>query len=124
MRAHICKWQGCNKLIDEISLYCDRHEPVVEAKRKKNRNELAMMFRAKTGPSVYNSPRWKNLRRRKLAQEPLCERCAQIATLVHHKDRDTSNWRMENMESLCSRCHIDEHRHGRKPKGVNKNPYL
>ena len=65
-----------------------------------------------------NSGQWKRLRAQYRRAHPLCERCeAQgrtvLAQEVHHKqpcgddvDRQLS-W--ENLESICSPCHIAEH---------------
>ena len=62
---------------------------------------------------------WKKIRDRKLNADPLCERCEAkgrvvVAVLVHHKDRNPLNNKPENHESLCDRCHDDEHKNDRK----------
>ena len=41
-----------------------------------------------------------------------CERCGyqKIEILqVHHKDRDTKNNNLENLELVCPNCHYEEH---------------
>ena len=58
---------------------------------------------------------WSKIRDMKLNEDPLCERCMKVgidepATRVHHKDRDSSNNREENLESLCKPCHEAEHK--------------
>lgn len=50
-----------------------------------------------------------------MSSDPLCERHMAIgapivAVLVHHKDRDETNTREDNLESLCVECHEAEHR--------------
>jgi hypothetical protein len=52
---------------------------------------------------------WKKAGYRKGAA---CERCRSERPhlLVHHKDRDPYNNEFSNLETLCRRCHIREHR--------------
>src|SRR3990167_2980963 len=41
-----------------------------------------------------------------------CSRCPWTKRLdIHHKDRDKRNQSPENLEVLCHRCHMQEHRH-------------
>jgi 5-methylcytosine-specific restriction endonuclease McrA len=58
---------------------------------------------------VYNTKRWRLLRRRKLFLTPLCEcGCDRIATDVHHiKDIEQGGdpWSLDNLESLTHECH-------------------
>ena len=59
--------------------------------------------------------RWHKIRNYKLGINPLCERCKITprvipAALVHHKDRNPKNNRMNNLESLCVECHNAEHK--------------
>jgi 5-methylcytosine-specific restriction endonuclease McrA len=63
---------------------------------------------------IRNSPRWRWLRKVKLAQSPLCEDCAahgcvEAATQVHHLEpivrRPDLAFEMENLRSLCTTCH-------------------
>ncbi|OAV64550.1 HNH endonuclease [Bacteroidales bacterium Barb6] len=73
---------------------------------------------------IYNSERWRSLRLRKFAANPLCEVCEEKGLTVpaediHHiksfmgtDDRVTRNqlaYDMENLMSLCKRCHQIEH---------------
>lgn len=64
--------------------------------------------------SVYNSKRWKILRRHKLNACPICERChKQLATDVHHKQAIQAGgnpWLLSNLEALCHPCHSMETR--------------
>jgi len=56
-----------------------------------------------------NDARWKRVRRRKLAEQPGCQRCDQPATDVHHIDgrglAGPEGYAIENTESLCHSCH-------------------
>ena len=39
-----------------------------------------------------------------------CLRCPNVADLVHHKDWDEHNDRIDNLEPLCKSCHGKEHK--------------
>jgi 5-methylcytosine-specific restriction protein A len=63
---------------------------------------------------VYNSKRWRILRRKKLGLNPICEHCDNtLADHVHHI-RDIQQggdpWTMANLEALCHSCHSIETR--------------
>ena len=61
----------------------------------------------RVGRSVYNSKRWRILRRRKLTLNPICERCDErLATDVHHVHGvEQDPWSLDGLESLCHACH-------------------
>lgn len=45
-----------------------------------------------------------------LRRIPICQRCGVAwSRHMHHRDRNTSNRRPENLEALCERCHQAEH---------------
>ena len=66
----------------------------------------------------YVSETWRKCRLAYLQKEPLCERCGNPATQVHHKARLTPDnirdpaiaLNFDNLEALCDRCHQQEHR--------------
>lgn len=70
----------------------------------------------------YHSKRWQRLRKQKLILDPTCERCAKRkiyvpAYFVHHKEYITDKnyeddnifFNIDNLESLCKKCHNQEH---------------
>ena len=68
--------------------------------------------------SFYSSKRWKNTQAAYMAsQNYICERCGNMARIVHHikyitpnniQDPNiTLNW--DNLEALCMDCHTREH---------------
>lgn len=74
---------------------------------------------------LINSQRWKELRRRKLREQPLCEVCesegrSTLATEVHHRtpvESVVGETHMEslmfgyaNLMSVCHECHAEIHR--------------
>lgn len=78
---------------------------------------------------LYNSAKWKKVRKLKLAISPFCERCQEkglynSAYIVHHKDYITQEnyqdgnvfFNLDNLESLCIECHNKEHFEGKDKK--------
>lgn len=74
---------------------------------------------------LINSQRWKELRKRKLQECPICEACesegrSTLATEVHHRtpvESVASDAQMEalmfsytNLMSVCHACHAEIHR--------------
>ena len=108
-RRKICLWPGCNRLTAET--YCFAHAIAAEKKRKKKALDAQKKHIERIGGKVvYSTQHWQKLRKAKLAQNPLCERCGVLATLVHHRDHNSGNMAWENLESLCADCHRDEHK--------------
>ena len=98
-----CRHQGCPEITTEG--YCQKHkrEDVKEYdKRRGSRIERGY------------TKEWLRVRIMKLARDPLCERCLikgidKQADIVHHRDRNPRNNMSYNLESLCFRCHDNEH---------------
>ena len=74
--------------------------------------------------SMINTTRWRELRRWKLSQCPLCERCAEegrttAATEVHHispvedvsgrREMERRMFDPHNLRALCHDCHVRTH---------------
>ena len=57
------------------------------------------------------SEHWKNLKKEKKKVNPVCERCGAKRKLdVHHKHyRSLYDVILEDLETLCRRCHKKEH---------------
>lgn len=67
----------------------------------------------------YNSKKWRRISKKYLdTQYRICERCGNVANVVHHKEyitpeniKDpmiTFDWK--NLEALCNDCHNKEHK--------------
>lgn len=90
-------------------------------KQKREKAKRKQTDRRKRRQYVYYSNRWSELRRAKLMEQPLCERCLKMgiytpAEDVHHIDSflDHENWRAyaydyANLMSLCKSCHATIH---------------
>lgn len=70
----------------------------------------------------YKTKKWQKLRQQKLILNPLCERCDKKeiknpAYFIHHKEYVTDEnymddsvfFNIDNLESLCKKCHNEEH---------------
>lgn len=101
----------CKNVVSKSERCCQDCEPYL----KKEIRRYDSARDESPGRKYLHSNLWRRVRGMKLSEQPLCERhLAQgevvPAVLVHHKDRNEFNTLKENLESLCSRCHEDEHK--------------
>ena len=68
----------------------------------------------RAGKDIYRTKRWRLVRRRKLHDFPICERCQLVlATEVHHVQDIADGgdpYSPTNLASLCASCHSKEGR--------------
>ncbi len=101
-----CRMPGCPHLTPSGETYCEEHKREQHRtynKKRKSANELGYNFN------------WAKVRKQKIKRNPLCERCegqgkTKQTEVVHHINEDPKDNRMENLESLCNRCHLKTHR--------------
>lgn len=93
-------------------------KPEKEQKRQVNKEDRQ---------EIYQSKKWKDLRKAKLMKDPLCEICLQKnkvtpAIDVHHLDsflnydglkRLEVAYNYDNLLSVCKICHAELHKNGR-----------
>jgi 5-methylcytosine-specific restriction enzyme A len=94
-----CSHAGCNALV--ASGRCEKHKQAEQRRYDDSRKDDPFH-------KIYSSARWRKLRYIKLSKTPLCERCFEPATDVHHKReiRDGGDvFDYDNLESLCHACH-------------------
>ena len=96
----ICKYVGCNKLIDENG-YCEKHQATA---RKQYTNKHKHLY----------NYQWQKVRARFLKENPLCKECfnkgrIEPATVVDHirphKGDEELFWMYDNYQALCKSCH-------------------
>ena len=101
---HPCGYPGCPNLTNDR--FCDVHKKKVDSTYNKyERDNFSRTF--------YNSPRWRELRKRKLSISPLCEECKKNgtfvkATMVDHITpikQGGEAFDINNLQSLCWSCH-------------------
>lgn len=99
-----CRFPGCAKLTN--ATYCEEHKKEMD----KRYNQYERDHFSKT---FYNTPKWRDTRKRKLAISPFCEECRKNgtivkATIVDHiipVKQGGAPYEMENLQSLCWSCH-------------------
>ena len=92
--TRLCNEGGCN----EVASYrgrCQYHANV-------NDRRIARADR-----QLYQTKRWAMTRKRKLHLDPLCNRCGEIATDVHHIHGvgNANPFDLSTLEALCHPCH-------------------
>lgn len=100
MPVKLCRTRGCRQL----ATYRGRCRDCAA------KNERA----THSNKAIYNSRRWRVLRKRVLFEQPLCEApvdggvCGEIATDVDHKtpiEEGGDPWSRANVQALCHPCH-------------------
>lgn len=94
-----CRVRGCGRTT--ASGYCEQHAAEREARARAARRR---------GPRVYDTARWRELRRAVLAERPLCEDgCGARSREVDHRVRVALRPELAfdraNLVALCKRCH-------------------
>jgi 5-methylcytosine-specific restriction protein A len=99
-----CKYPLCSELIETGERFCPSHkQPTSEYEKKRN----------SINSKVYNTT-WRRLRRLKLNNNPLCERCLAKGKVIQAEEVDhvisVSQQPelllvMDNLQSLCTPCH-------------------
>ena len=98
----------------------DHHKPL----NKNNLNEKAL-YASKNKEKrnflrhIYNSKKWKELRKLYISEHPKCEICGADACQVHHikrfslgkskKEIEQLAYDYNNLMSLCKHCHLSKH---------------
>lgn len=101
---HPCRYPGCPELTNES--YCEKHKKLVNQQYNKyQRDDFSKNF--------YNTPRWREKRKRYLQQHPFCVECLKggtyvKATMVDHIipiKQGGSMFDDDNLQGLCWSCH-------------------
>lgn len=106
----------CRCITTNANGYCDAHQP--KPRERSKESDRRYNEQRPERHKFYHSKDWKALRRIKVAKNPVCERCLERGVItptqiVHHKitiEEDYSKrLDLDNLESLCRRCHNEEH---------------
>ena len=98
-----CRYPNCSELTNDR--YCDKHKKMIDSEY----NRTSRPFK-----HLYNTNRWKTLRKQFLREHPLCEECkkngvVEAATVVDHikphQGDEELFWDQNNWQSLCKQCH-------------------
>lgn len=113
-----CRKAGCNRLTQDASGYCDRHQEWGRQKAEEalaKRRQTADDRRGTAHERGYDRA-WARVRGAFLRAHPLCNRCSRPAETAHHikpvEEAPDLRLTWDNLEALCRDCH--ERHHGRK----------
>jgi 5-methylcytosine-specific restriction protein A len=89
--ASPCRNRSCPATTLHRSGYCEKHRPK----------------RPSSASRGYDKA-WQRIRDEYLTYHPLCERCRETATDVHHKRGIEAGHGWNNLEALCHKHHSEE----------------
>lgn len=107
MKAKLCGWAGCNKIVTSGKYFCEYHQNISDENRRKN------AFHNATRYADYHDPLWRSESKKYLNEKGCCEKCGSTEGLqVHHiiPVRYAPQLFMEraNWQVLCRNCHQAE----------------
>ena len=93
-----CKHPNCPELVDYGSKYCLPHQRQAEARERQDRG---------TSHARGYTRLWQKIRLMFLRAHPVCEKCGQAATEVHHIKplAHGGTHAAGNLMALCKACH-------------------
>jgi 5-methylcytosine-specific restriction protein A len=108
MKKTICNYPGCAELIEPNETYCDIHK-----KEKKETISTPFKSAVRFNGLLYNTARWRKLRREILNKHPYCSECGigknETILEVHHIIAPRGNEDLffdeTNLVSVCPVCH-------------------
>jgi len=104
-----CKEYGCKALVKRG--YCELHSNIRKEKYRNN-NKLYDQARGSRHVRGYDT-RWTKFRLYYLRQHPICSKCANPATLIHHivdLKKHGDKYEDSNLQPLCVACHNKIHK--------------
>lgn len=117
----VCAHPGCSRTTD--SRYCDIHSNNTKSKHKQYEESRT----DKEYNTFYQSKKWKDIRQAVLQRDfYMCQECKRngittVGNIVHHIVELKDDWDlrldMNNLETVCSACHNQEHK--KTKKGLN-----
>jgi len=100
-KAKICCSPGCNKLIPVGKAYCDKCQPPAR---------IPFQNAIRSNEGLYNTNRWRKLRKKVLSETPYCIKCGADSGLeIHHKIPPRGDielfYEESNCVPVCRVCH-------------------
>jgi 5-methylcytosine-specific restriction endonuclease McrA len=119
MRLKICREPGCSTLVPVTETYCDKHR----------RERVPFANAVSTNAGLYNTVRWRALRKKVIAERPYCSCCGisrgESRLEVHHvvppRGNEEPFFDEGNLMVVCGDCHkkITAREIGKR----NRNPW-
>lgn len=113
-----CRTINCGNLTRET--YCEIHKRTDLENLQQKRKEYNREIRSPKLNQFYSSSEWQRARAVAIERDNhLCQRCLKAGTLkraelVHHKVEVKDDWSqrlaLDNLESLCHKCHNKHHK--------------
>lgn len=109
MIKRLCLFPGCDCFRIDGEGYCSKH---LEWGRNKEEERKRKAFEKahRANEELYKTAEWRNLRRKKLLECPVCEICgSEINLQVHHRKAPRGNpdlfFDIFNLQTVCADCH-------------------
>ena len=101
----------CKALLCERRWRNGKLESPAQLRRRKYCDRKCSSQACDAKPSLSRLPSTTHHHARKLVPPGPCARCGRPNAIdVHHRDRDHTNNSLDNLERICRKCHIAEHR--------------
>lgn len=118
MKAYLCPFPGCLLTVEAQGRYCPRHahlQPAKDAAQAQAATKRWEAHHARNEYSrLYNTARWRTLRREHLARYPNCVRCGEpgntVDHIIPHRGDEALAYDTGNLQTLCARCHAGKSR--------------
>src|SRR5574344_1864672 len=104
MIKKLCNFPCCSNYAVDKHTYCEEH-----LKQSQERHQNFMNAK-RANTSLYNTQRWRTLRKEHLKEQPYCVCCGSTENLtVDHIFEARGNEELffnpDNLQTLCSTCH-------------------
>jgi 5-methylcytosine-specific restriction protein A len=112
MPSFPCRHPGCPTYVPDRPGYCATHAGEAGTERRAADRWYDEHHRDKAAKAFYNSSAWQRARGIRLAEHPVCERCAAAWSVhVHHikplRELRTIEEKTDqgNLKAVCGSCH-------------------
>lgn len=110
MKVNMCHYAGCDVITAEY--YCPKHKIIMDKTREERRKKLFKDTKRTTSRPyhhLYESSKWRAMRRNFIANNPNCICCGAKATIadhiIAHKGNESLFYNINNLQPMCWSCH-------------------